>query len=156
MYDDISKILKSITKGVVVMEDGKPAYVVVPFEEYKESMKAKKIEGVRMWADPRQQQLDDATVIQKLIDYDRGVSPQDILERRKKKSDRSLIHLTENRKKGRLLRKTQEKEVSIWKICRFRGVDASTALSITFWPTLSLPEGLTKPLSFLTMPLSRF
>lgn len=77
MYDDISKILKSITKGVVVMEDGKPAYVVVPFEEYKESMKAKKIEGVRMWADPRQQQLDDATVIQKLIDYDMGASPHD-------------------------------------------------------------------------------
>lgn len=79
MFNDISKILKSITKGVVVMEDGKPAYVVVPFEEYKESMKAKKIDEVRMWADPRQQQLDDATVIQKLIEYDRGVSPQDIV-----------------------------------------------------------------------------
>lgn len=79
MFNDISKILKSITKGVVVMEDGKPAYVVVPFEEYKESMKAKKIDEVRMWADPRQQQLDDATVIQKLIEYDTRVSPQDIV-----------------------------------------------------------------------------
>lgn len=76
MFDDISKILKSITKGVVVMENGKPAYVVVPFEEYKESMKARKMEGVRMWADPRQQQLDDATIIQKMIDYDTGARSQ--------------------------------------------------------------------------------
>lgn len=79
MFDDISKILKSITKGVVVMEDGKPAYVVVPFEEYTESMKTRKIEGVRMWADPRQQQLDDATVIQKMIDYDTGARPEDAI-----------------------------------------------------------------------------
>ncbi|MBI5913688.1 hypothetical protein HY839_04600 [Candidatus Azambacteria bacterium] len=78
MFDDISKILQSITKGVVVMENGKPAYVVVPFQEYQESVKAKKIEGVRMWADPRQQQLDDASIIQKLIDYDTGAVPQDI------------------------------------------------------------------------------
>ena len=78
MFDDISKILKSITKGVVVMEDGKPAYVVVPFEEYQENMKAKKIDSVRMWADPRQQQLDDASIIQKLIDYDTGTVPQDL------------------------------------------------------------------------------
>ena len=77
MFDDISKILKSITKGVVVMENGKPAYMVVPFEEYKESMKTQKIEKVRMWADPRQQQLDDASVIQKLIDYDTE-TPQDL------------------------------------------------------------------------------
>ncbi len=79
MFDDISKILKSITKGVVVMENGKPAYVVVPFEEYTESMKTRKIEGVRMWADPRQQQLDDATVIQKMIDYDTGARPEDTM-----------------------------------------------------------------------------
>lgn len=78
MFDDISKILKSITKGVVVMEGGKPAYVVVPFEEYQESVKAKKIDSVRMWADPRQQQLDDATAIQKLIDYDMVVPQEDL------------------------------------------------------------------------------
>lgn len=60
------------------MEGGKPAYVVVPFEEYQESMKTKKIDSVRMWADPRQQQLDDATVIQKLIDYDMVVPQEDL------------------------------------------------------------------------------
>lgn len=78
MFDDIAKILKSITKGIVVMEGGKPAYVVVPFEEYQESMKLNKSEGVRMWADPRQQQLDDATLIQKMIDYDAGAQSQDL------------------------------------------------------------------------------
>ena len=78
MFNDISKILKSITKGVVVMEDGKPAYVVVPFEEYKEAVKTRKMEGVRMWVDPRQQQLDDATIIQKMIEYDADSRPEDI------------------------------------------------------------------------------
>ncbi|MCR4322979.1 MAG: hypothetical protein NUV61_02735 [Candidatus Azambacteria bacterium] len=91
MFDDISKILKSITKGVVVMENGKPAYVVVPFEEYQETMKEKKIDGVRMWADPRQQQLDDASIIQKLINYDMSTASQEGLSGVEEEEIRALL-----------------------------------------------------------------
>jgi PHD/YefM family antitoxin component YafN of YafNO toxin-antitoxin module len=39
MLDDIKKILEVSKKGIVIMEDGKPAYVVVPFEDYIENTK---------------------------------------------------------------------------------------------------------------------
>lgn len=39
MLDDIKKVLDVSKKGIVVMEDGKPSYVVVPFEDYTRSMK---------------------------------------------------------------------------------------------------------------------
>ncbi len=37
MLDDIKKILKVSQRGIVVMENGKPSYVIVPFEDYIES-----------------------------------------------------------------------------------------------------------------------
>ncbi len=39
MLDDIKKVLDVSKKGIVVMEDGKPSYVVVPFEDYTRNMK---------------------------------------------------------------------------------------------------------------------
>jgi|GEM_PF-2735310 len=42
MLDDIKKILEISKKGIVIMEDGKPAYVVVPFEDYIENTKSAK------------------------------------------------------------------------------------------------------------------
>ncbi len=47
MLDDIKKILEVSKKGIVVMEDGKPAYVVVPFEDYIENTKNEKSISVR-------------------------------------------------------------------------------------------------------------
>ena len=39
MLDDIKKILEVSEKGIVIMEDGKPSYVVVPFSDYIKSTK---------------------------------------------------------------------------------------------------------------------
>ncbi|MEK7452875.1 MAG: hypothetical protein AAB614_01435 [Patescibacteria group bacterium] len=38
MLDDIKKILEVSNRGIVVMEDGKPSYVVVPFDDYTKSL----------------------------------------------------------------------------------------------------------------------
>jgi len=39
MLDDIKKILEISKKGIVIMESGKPAYVVVPFDDYVKNIK---------------------------------------------------------------------------------------------------------------------
>ena len=35
MFNEISKILKSIKKGVVIVENGEPSYVLIPFKDFK-------------------------------------------------------------------------------------------------------------------------
>lgn len=76
MFNDIAKILQSVKKGVVIVEDGKPAYVVVPFEEYKESTKGGRYRSVEMWSDAREKQMDDIRMIQKMIDYETSMRTQ--------------------------------------------------------------------------------
>src|SRR3972149_7744544 len=76
MFNDIAKILKSVKKGVVIVENGKPAYVVVPFEEYQESAKGERYRSVEMWADAREKQMDDIHMIQKMIDYETSMRTQ--------------------------------------------------------------------------------
>ncbi len=80
MLEDIKKILASVKKGVVIMEDGKPAYVLVPFQEYQETIQRKKIseetvyqERFSMRQETRPQPIDDASFIQKMIDYEMNV-----------------------------------------------------------------------------------
>jgi len=34
MLENIKKILDAAKKGIVVMEDGKPSYVIMPFDDY--------------------------------------------------------------------------------------------------------------------------
>jgi len=47
MLEDIRKILEVSKRGIVVMEDGKPSYVVVPFTDYIESTTEDRIEDKR-------------------------------------------------------------------------------------------------------------
>lgn len=61
MLDEIKKILQSVKKGVVVVENGKPSYVVVPFDEFEAIADERK-------GPPRLQAIDDASLIQKMID----------------------------------------------------------------------------------------
>lgn len=61
MLDEIKKILQSLKKGVVVVENGKPSYVVVPFDEFEAMADERK-------GPPRLQAIDDASLIQKMID----------------------------------------------------------------------------------------
>ncbi len=42
MLDNIKKILEVSQRGIVVMENGKPSYVIVPFEDYIESASSNK------------------------------------------------------------------------------------------------------------------
>lgn len=80
MLEDIKKILASVKKGVVIMENGKPAYVLVPFEEYQEAAERKKITDPGFYQDSslsreemKSQPIDDASFIQKMIDYEMNV-----------------------------------------------------------------------------------
>lgn len=76
MFNDIAKILQSVKKGVVIVENGKPAYVVVPFQEYRESVKEGGYGSVEMWSDAREKQMDDIHMIQKMIDYESSMRTQ--------------------------------------------------------------------------------
>ncbi|MBI1755055.1 hypothetical protein HYR65_02110 [Candidatus Azambacteria bacterium] len=71
MFDEVKKILQTLKKGVVVMENGKPSYVVVPFEEFErvanENEKNARLSPLRE-ASP----IDDASLIQKMIAHDSG------------------------------------------------------------------------------------
>ena len=80
MLEDIKKILASVNKGVVIMEDGKPAYVLVPFQEYQETVQRKKLAGDTVYRERyslhqemKSQPIDDASFIQKMIDYEMNV-----------------------------------------------------------------------------------
>ena len=80
MLEDIKKILASVKKGVVIMEDGKPAYVLVPFQEYQETVERKKLAGENIYQERfslrqemKSQPIDDASFIQKMIDYEMNV-----------------------------------------------------------------------------------
>ncbi|MBI3671293.1 hypothetical protein HY249_00665 [Candidatus Azambacteria bacterium] len=46
MLDDIKKILEVSKRGIVVMENGKPSYVVVPFDDYARSLKTPESERI--------------------------------------------------------------------------------------------------------------
>ncbi|MBI3685277.1 hypothetical protein HY250_02630 [Candidatus Azambacteria bacterium] len=71
MFDEVKKILQTLKKGVVVMENGKPSYVVVPFEEFervaRENERMSRLSPLRE-ASP----IDDASLIQKMIAHDSG------------------------------------------------------------------------------------
>ncbi len=43
MLDDIKKILEISKKGIVIMEDGKPAYIVMSFSDFIENTKISNI-----------------------------------------------------------------------------------------------------------------
>ena len=69
MLEDIQKILKQIKRGVVIVENGKPAYVLVPFDDYEKALPAGK--GADSYDNsPRQREMDDPSLIQKMIDYE--------------------------------------------------------------------------------------
>jgi len=80
MFQEISKILKSIKKGVVIVEDGKPAYVLVPFDDYnKQTGKEKDLEGVEFYGSEdaceheklfQSLPIDDISPIQNMLDYE--------------------------------------------------------------------------------------
>ncbi len=77
MLEDIKKILETVKKGVIIIEDGKPAYVLVPFQEYQEVMEQKKVRATASYQDAFKlgekidaQPIDDASMIQKIIDYE--------------------------------------------------------------------------------------
>lgn len=62
------------------MEDGKPAYVLVPFQEYQETVERNKLAGDAIYQERfslrqemKSQPIDDASFIQKMIDYEMNV-----------------------------------------------------------------------------------
>lgn len=67
MLNDIQHILKTLKKGIVVVENGKPSYVVVPFEEF-ERVSGDGRRGLQ--ASP----MDDTGLIQKMIEQDLATS----------------------------------------------------------------------------------
>lgn len=69
MLDDIQHILKTLKKGIVVVESGKPSYVVIPFEEYQRVSGAG---GNRFQPLRDASPIDDAGLIQKMIEQEQG------------------------------------------------------------------------------------
>ncbi len=71
MLDEFKHIFKTLKKGIVVMENGKPSYVVVPFEEFErvanEDEKSARFGPLRDVSP-----IDDAGLIQKMIAQDSG------------------------------------------------------------------------------------
>lgn len=59
MFSEIKKILHTFKKGVILIEDGVPAFVIVPFDEYRKNM-----------APGASSQIDDQSLIQKMIALD--------------------------------------------------------------------------------------
>ncbi|OGD32131.1 hypothetical protein A3C91_03205 [Candidatus Azambacteria bacterium RIFCSPHIGHO2_02_FULL_52_12] len=85
MLEDIKKILASVKKGVVIMENGKPAYVLVPFEEYQETVgrgvmrtAAFYQETIGLSREAKPQPIDDASLIQKMIDYEMNIGANNV------------------------------------------------------------------------------
>ena len=77
MLEDIQKILKQIKKGVVIVENGKPAYVLVPFDDYEKALPAGK--GTDSYDDsPKQREMDDPSLIQKMIDYEVEMNSREV------------------------------------------------------------------------------
>ena len=77
MLEDIQKILKNVKRGVVIVENGKPAYVLVPFDDYEKALPAGK-ESDSYGASPKRQEMDDPGLIQKMIDYEVEMSSQEM------------------------------------------------------------------------------
>ena len=69
MLEEIQKILKQIKKGVVIVENGKPTYVLVPFDDYENALPAGR-EADSYDNPPKQREMDDPSLIQKMIDYE--------------------------------------------------------------------------------------
>ncbi len=85
MLEDIKKILASVKKGVVIVENGKPAYVLVPFEEYQETIERGNMrttnsyqETLGMRHEVKPQSIDDASLIQKMIDYEMNIGANSV------------------------------------------------------------------------------
>ena len=77
MLEDIQKILKQIKRGVVIVENGKPAYVLVPFDDYEKSLPAGR--GADSYDDsPKQREMDDPSLIQKMIDYEVEMNSREV------------------------------------------------------------------------------
>ncbi|MEK7520346.1 MAG: hypothetical protein AAB581_03865 [Patescibacteria group bacterium] len=81
MFHDIKKLLARVKRGIVIVEDGEPSFVVIPFEDFAERMRDD--EGMHSRAFMRQRPharrhpIDDTSLIQKMIDYDATVRTQD-------------------------------------------------------------------------------
>ena len=100
MFNEISKILKSIKKGVVIVENGEPSYVLIPFKDFANyQMQAgskEDLEGVEFFSDEAGfkknavSRIDDVSLIQNLLDYE---SASEALENkgRKNEYDFSLV-----------------------------------------------------------------
>lgn len=80
MFNEISKILKSVNKGVVIVENGEPAYVLIPFKDFKNYQAradlSENLEGVEFFGDEAGfkknavSRIDDVSLIQNLLDYE--------------------------------------------------------------------------------------
>lgn len=113
MFNDIQKILQSVKKGVVIVENGKPAYVVVPFQEYRESVKGGGYESVEMWADAREKQMDDIRMIQKMIDYESSMRTQGFSGGQETEIQMMLSSLEAEKEQGRESRRRDEDDRNI-------------------------------------------
>lgn len=77
MFDDIKKILQNVKRGVVIVENGKPSYVLLPFKDFESSLSVGKESGAYENSQ-EQQAIDDPSLIQKMVDYEVEMNSKNI------------------------------------------------------------------------------
>ena len=69
MFEDIKKLLKTLKRGIVVVENGRPSFVIVPFEEYRQGVSSgeARVQDELSRGGERTQAIDDVSLIQRMI-----------------------------------------------------------------------------------------
>ena len=68
MFDEIKKLLTVLKRGIVVVENGRPSFVIVPFEEYRQGISSGEARTQELsHGGERTQAIDDVSLIQRMI-----------------------------------------------------------------------------------------